>query len=129
MVTNLARFGGRTIKKVCNFYATQNKLYRAMILGYKQDIPCVYKEDNLATNVTRIGALFRLMFVKTKRQVRDLFEDARKTSSIIQLKKMDKRKSQKAKKSKYLKKWKKITFVSFFKTLENHSRINAFIRV
>jgi hypothetical protein len=47
MVTNLARFGGRMVKKVCNFYATQNNPYRPMILGYKQETPCVSKEEKL----------------------------------------------------------------------------------
>jgi hypothetical protein len=36
MVTNLARFGVRMVKKVCNFYATQNDLYRLPVLGCKQ---------------------------------------------------------------------------------------------
>jgi hypothetical protein len=43
----LARFGGRMVKKVCNFYATRNELNRSMRLGYNQDIPCVSKEEKL----------------------------------------------------------------------------------
>ena len=100
-----------------------------MILGYKQDIPCVYKEDNLATNVTRIGALFRLMFVKTKRQVRDLFEDARKNIQHHSIEKMDGRKSQNEKKWKHSNKIGKSNFLPFFKTHQIHSRTNAFTRV
>ena len=47
MDTKLARFDGRMVKKLCNFYATPNELYRLPVLGYKQEEPCASKEDNL----------------------------------------------------------------------------------
>jgi hypothetical protein len=45
MVTNLVRFGGRTVKNLCNFYATLNKPYRLPVLGCKQDSTFVSKEE------------------------------------------------------------------------------------
>jgi hypothetical protein len=45
MDTNLARFGGRMVKKLCNFYATPNEMYRLPVLGYKQEETCVSKEE------------------------------------------------------------------------------------
>jgi hypothetical protein len=43
----LARFGVRMVKKVCNFYATPNDLYRLPVLGCKQESTCVSKEEKL----------------------------------------------------------------------------------
>jgi hypothetical protein len=41
MVTNLVRFGVRMVKKVCNFSATSNELYRLPVLEYKQELTFV----------------------------------------------------------------------------------------
>ena len=42
---NLARFGGKMVKKVCNFYATPNELNCLPLLGCKQEEACVSKEE------------------------------------------------------------------------------------
>ena len=68
--------------------------------------------------MTQNGVRFRLMFFNPKRRIWVPIFDDRKTSGIIQLKKMDGRKSQNEKKSKYSKNEKK-HFCAFLQDSSN----------
>ena len=79
--------------------------------------------------MTQIGVRYRLIFFNPKRQIRVPIFDDRKNSSIVQLKKMDRRKSQNEKISKYSKNGKKALLClssRLFKIIRGQMRLHAF---